>query len=177
MTRRRVICGAVVAGLLVAGCGTSTHQTATSSTASTASTGASQTVASGAAVLEHAVVAAIDTDHKTSVTALWTNTVPAKVAATAGPALSELRKSVAGRRKRGIRVRMVHETFRVLSTTLAPSYTTATAVISDIERVQPTHKNGKPLGKSVTLHERADLELHRVAGSNRFVVWRVQVLK
>ncbi len=172
--RTTAICAVAVGVLLLAGCGGSTKSTSThTTTRRTVPTTAKPT---GAAVLRHSVVMAVDADHKTSVRALWTNAVPAKPTATAGLALSGLRKSVAGRRAKRIRVRMLHERFRVISTALNPSYTTATAVISDVQRVQPAHENGKPLGKSVTLKERARIELRRVSGTNRFVVWKVQLV-
>lgn len=168
--RRTTVSAALVVGMVLAGCGSTAQKTPTRTAISTTTT---QTLASGAAVLRHAVVAAVDADHKTSVTALWTNTVPAKPVATAGPALTTLRKSVAGRRAQGIKVRVLDDHLRLISTTLDPSYTTATAVIVDAERVQPTHKNGKPFGKAVTQIERATLELHRVGDRNQFVVWKV----
>jgi outer membrane murein-binding lipoprotein Lpp len=170
MTHSRITIAAVlVAGVLLAGCGSTTQTTPTRT-----STTATQTVASGATLLRRAVVAAVDADHKTSVSALWTNTVPAKPVATAGPALTNLRKSVAGRRAKRIRIRMLHERFRVLNVNLDPSYATATAEVLDVQKVQPSHENGKPLGKSLSTTERAELELHRVPGTNRFVVWKVQ---
>jgi outer membrane murein-binding lipoprotein Lpp len=172
--RRTTISAALVAGLVLAGCGSTQHPTTTRTATSTTTT---QTVASGSAMLRRAVVAAVDADHKTSNTALWTNAVPAKPVATAGPALTNLRRSVAGRRKQGIRIRMLHERFRVLNVRLDPSYTTASAELIDAEKVQPTHESGKPLGKSLSTTERAELELHRVPGTNRFVVWKVQDLQ
>lgn len=172
MTHRRItITVALVAGLLLAACGSTQHPTATRAPTSTTPT---NTVASGAGTLRRAVVAAVDSDHKTSVKALWTNTVPAKPVATAGPALTNLRRSVAGRRAKRIRIRMLRERFQVLDVKLDPSYATATAEVLDVQKVQPTHDNGKPLGKSLSTTERAELELHRVPGTNRFVVWKVQ---
>jgi hypothetical protein len=36
--------------------------------------------------------------------------------------------------------------------------------------------NRKPGGRSVELNEKARIELRRVGRTNRFVVWRVQIL-
>jgi uncharacterized lipoprotein YajG len=172
MTRPRIaISTALISAVLLAGCGSSPHSPTTHTANATTTT---QAAADGAAVLRRAVVAAIDADHKTSNSALWTNRVPAKPVATAGPALRQLRESVAGRRAKGIRVRMLHERFRVIDVTLDPSYATATAEILDVQTVQPTHNNGKPLGKSLSTTERAQIELHRVPTTNRFVVWKVE---
>lgn len=179
--RRLTIAAVVVAGLSLAACGSTQHPKATpqhpKATRAATSTTTARTTASGTTVLRRAVVAAVEADHKTSVTALWTNTVPAKPVATAGPALTNLRKAVAGRRKRRIRIRMLKDRFRVISATLDPSYAAATAVVIDVERVQPSHVSGKPLGKSVSQTEHVNLDLHRVGDSNQFVVWRAEYLK
>jgi hypothetical protein len=50
---------------------------------------------------------------------------------------------------------------------------TAKAVVLDVQSVQPAHANGKPLGRPVTLRERAALQLRRVPGTDQFVVWKV----
>lgn len=112
-----------------------------------------------------------------SVRALWTNEVPSHPTATAGPALTILRKSAADRRRRHIRVRLVSERFRVLSVELDPSFTSATATIIDVQRTQPSDASGKPLGKSVRLNERAHLVLHRLGTAPRFVVWKVTLAR
>jgi hypothetical protein len=109
-----------------------------------------------------------------SVTALWTNQVPRHPVATAGPALSNLRTSVAQRKRHRIRVRLVSERFRILSLRIDPSYVSATATVLAVQRTQPTHTNGEPLGKPIRLTERARLVLHRVGAARRFVVWEVE---
>ena len=119
---------------------------------------------------------AIDEDHRMSVRVLWTNSVPAKPRATAGPALAVLRRSVAVRARRGIRVRLVSEHFRVLRIALDPSYQRATAIVSDPQRVRPYGRDGRPLGRAVKLNERARLELRRLGSGTRFVVWRVTAI-
>jgi hypothetical protein len=119
---------------------------------------------------------AIDEDHRMSVRVLWTNSVPAKPRATAGPALAVLRRSVAARARRGIRVRLVSEHFRVLLIDLDPSYQRATAIVSDPQRVRPYGRDGRPLGRAVKLNERARLELRRLGAGTRFVVWKVTAM-
>lgn len=173
MNRRRTIVISLIAAgvLLLAGCGGSTKHTPAHTTART--TVSTTTKPNGTKALMSAVVAAIEADHATSTKALWTDTVPDKPPATAGPALKTLRRSAAGLRARGIKVRKLRDELRVVSVRLDPSYTTATAMIRDLETVQPTHTDGKPFGHPVTETERARLELQRVVGTNRFVVWKV----
>jgi hypothetical protein len=62
---------------------------------------------------------------------------------------------------------------RVVSLKLDPSYTRATAVVVDRQRVQPSDRKGRPLGRVVVLNERATYELRRIGSSARFVVWQV----
>jgi hypothetical protein len=154
---------------VLAGCGGSTHDGSTTSPTTTSST---QTIPSAAAHLEQAVKEAINQDHAISVRALWTNTVPGNHPATAGPQLTALRQSVAQRRAQGLRVKLLKEQFRIVAVRLAPSYSAASATVTDHERVQPSYANGRPRGKAVTLSERVRLELRRV-GDAHFVVWKV----
>jgi hypothetical protein len=72
-------------------------------------------------------------------------------------------------------VRLLSDRFQVLSIRLDPSYTRATATARGRQRVRP-HVNGRPGARTVELNEKARVELHRLGGSNRFVVWRVQLL-
>lgn len=157
-----------VVAIGAAGCGGASGPASTVS--STASTADPQQQ------LEAAVRDAIRRDHAESVRSLETNEVPARPVATGGPALAQLRQSVADRRRSGVRVRSLSQNLRILSVRLDPSYETATALIRDDQRVQPIKRNGRPLGKPVELHERARLLLHRVRG-DRFVVWQVEVLR
>jgi hypothetical protein len=107
---------------------------------------------------------------------LWNNKIPSWAErSTRGPALAALRAAAADRRRRGIRVRLLSDRFQVLSIRLDPSYTRATAVARGRQRVRP-HVNGKPGGRSVVLDEKARIELRRLGGSERFVVWRVQTV-
>jgi len=154
---------------VLAGCGASAHRDSTSAITTKASV---QTAPSAEARLEHGVREAINQDHALSVQALWTNMVPSNHSATAGPQLEALRQSVAQRRAQGVRVKLLEEQFRIAAIHLEPSYSTASATVTDHERVQPTYANGRPRGKAVTLNEQVRLELRRVGGT-RFVVWKV----
>lgn len=157
--------------MLLAGCGGAAHN-------STISTKPKSTVTTSNAnmQLEAAVRKAVEQDHRLSVEALWTNQLPANPPASGGPELSILRRSVAQRRSAGIRVRVLSERFRILSVRLDPSYAVATATVLDNERVQPTTSNGQPRGKPSSTVEHARLELRRVDGVKRFLVWKVTLL-
>jgi hypothetical protein len=172
-SRRTLVPLVVLAAItcIASGCGNSTGSTRTSGG------GAPQTtVADPQQRLEAAVRQAISLDHREAVRALWTNQVPARPAATGGPALVQWRSSTAVARKQGIRVRLLSERFRIVSITLDPSYSSAVAVIHDDQRAQLDRADGKPLGRSVAIHERVRLELHRAGHAERFVVWRVVAL-
>lgn len=156
------------------GCGSGAAHTAVGHPQSTTTDAASRRATP--AVLEVAVRRAIIDDHKLSVEALWTNRVPANPPASGGPALSLLRRSVAQRRKAGIRVRVLSERFRILGVQLDPSYATATATVLDYERVQPTFLNGRRRGKAVTLNEHVRLDLRRMGNTEHFKVWKVVLL-
>jgi hypothetical protein len=173
MRRPRLLSPTVIMALALAGCGGS-HQTTVSQT----QPATSQTTrpATTPAALEQAVREAITKDHTLSREVLWTNRVPVSTPATAGPALAVLRTSVAQRRSQGVRVKTLSENFRILSVQLEPSYAAATAMIVDDQRVQPSYPSGRPRGRSVTLNERVRIELHRIGGSQRFVVWKVVLL-
>jgi hypothetical protein len=170
----------IVLGLLFAlsGCGgDAAHTTAGSASTGTASTG---TITSRSptptARLEAAAINAIKQSHRLSVEVLWTNRVPANPSTNGGPDLAALRRSAAQRRAAGVRVRVLSEHLRITGVQLDPSYTTATATVIDDERVQPSYPNGRPRGKPTNLHEHVRLDLRRVAGSERFIVWKVVLL-
>ena len=167
----------VVAGALaLTSCGGSSGGTS-SGKASTRSAGDSSTaIASG--TLEQSARAALIGNAKVAIYVLWHNTLPPWASrSTAGPALTSLRSAAATRRNRGIRVRMITNSRRISQLQLDPSYMTATAVIVDRQRVQPTHVNGQVFGKPVVLNERARVELRRVGKGTRFLVWRVTLLR
>jgi hypothetical protein len=132
---------------------------------------------SGQAALERAVRSTLAANRRLSVYVLWNNRIPSWAErSTRGPALAGLRTAAADRRKRGIRVRLVSDRFTIVSIRLDPSYTEATAIVRGRQRVRPHRLNGKPAGRSVELNERARLELRRLDGTNRFVVWTVELV-
>lgn len=172
--------------LLAAGCGGASHPTKLASSAAT--TTATSTAAIGTtSTAGHAmprsdtrvrVRSALLANHRLAVRVLWTNRVPPNaVRSTRGPALAEMRTSALGRERRGVRVRMLHDDYRIVSLVLDASGRRATAVARSVQEVQLTHLNGTSLGKSVKLDERARIELHRVARSSGFVVWSISLLK
>lgn len=172
--RRQVLLIPVTLAVIVAasGCGTGTTSTAASHTPPPTTT----TSRSGTpAALEEAVRSAVSENHALLTQALLTNSVPVKPEGTAGPALAAVRSSAAQRKAQGVGVRILSETFRVLAVKLDPTYTTATATILNTQRVQPTY--GHRAGAPSTSREHVRLELHRITGTDRFVVWNVTVLR
>jgi hypothetical protein len=163
-----------VSTVALAGCSSGSNH-ASSTTTSTSTSGPTTTAAQpDAEALARAARAALEANHKLSVFVLWHNRVPAWAArSTRGPALASLRSAAATRRSRGVRARLLSDHRRVVSLRLDSSYTSATAVVIDRQRVQPSGRNGKPLGRTVALNERAIYELRRIGSSRRFVVWRV----
>jgi hypothetical protein len=131
----------------------------------------------GEAALEQAVRSALDRNRRLSVFVLWNNRIPAWAeGSTRGPALAALRTAAQNRRERGVRVRVLESRREIRSLRLDPSYVSATAIVVDRQRVQPSRRNGRPLGHEVTLNERARYELRRIGRSDRFVIWRVELL-
>ena len=131
----------------------------------------------GAAQLKRAVRQALRDNDRVSGYVLWSNRVPAwATRSTRGPALANLRASATDRRRRGIRIRTLTTRLKIVSVSLDPSYTNATAVVRSIQTVRP-FRAGAPMGRVVKLDERAKVELHRVAGASRFVVWRLTAIR
>jgi hypothetical protein len=127
--------------------------------------------------LKKAIRRALDRNRRLSVFVLWNNKTPAWAeGSTRGPALKALRTAAQNRRKRGVRVRVLESRREIRSLRLDPSYVAATAILVDRQRVQPSRRNGRPLGDEVTLNERARYELRRIGRSGQFVVWRVELL-
>lgn len=144
---------------------------------SASSTSAARTTNQPAApvVLEDAARKAVNENHALLTRALVTNRVPANPEGTAGPALAVLRSSAAGRRTQKIKVRVLSETFRVHSVQLDPTYTTATVSVVNVQRLQVS-RDGKSSAPS-TVREHVRLLLHRIGNSDRFVVWKVALLR
>jgi hypothetical protein len=121
---------------------------------------------------------ALQRTHRLSTEVLWRNAVPAEASSwIRGPALEALRSAAAGRRKRGIRVRLIADHFEIQSVRLDPSLTQATAIARGIQRVLPYSAKGGPVGRSVVVDERARIELRRIGKTDRFVVWKVVPLR
>lgn len=164
----------VAVALAAAGCGSSgravtqgAHQTPSVPTTS----------ADPAVALGHAARTAVTELHRLSIKVLWRNTLPAGTTRwIRGPALASLRSAAADRRKRGIRVRLLADDFRIVSVKLDPSYAKATAIAQGRQRVRPYGRDGRPLGHAVLLDERARIDLRRVGDRNQFVVWQVVAL-
>ena len=154
--------------LVAAGCGGS-HKAAGTTAATTSTVRADPQKRLTAAVRD-----TLRANHRLAKLVLWRNAVPASATrSTRGPALTALRTAAAGRRRRGVHVKVVSDGFRIDSVRLDPSFTSATAIVIDPQRVRPYGSNGKPLGQPVSLSEKSRFELHRLGSSERFVVWQV----
>jgi hypothetical protein len=172
MRRQACIVGLVSLCVLGAtGCGGGTHADSAPSTSAARTTDQPATPV----VLEDAVRKAVNENHELLTQALLTNRVPANPQGTAGPALAVLRSSAAARRVQKIKVRIISETFRVLSARLDPSYTTATVSVLNVQRLQVSHGSKSSAPSIVREHVR--LLLHRIGNSDRFVVWKVELLR
>jgi hypothetical protein len=168
-----VTTGIAICVLVISACGGKTAGRTTSSTTRSA-TAARPAISD---TLKAAVRTSLSAYHRLSVRSLWSNAVGSHPAAIAGRALSDLRKALAQRRQRGVRVRLLSDQFHIVSIHLDPSFTTATALVADPQRVRPYGYDGRPLGRAVSLDEHARIELHRVNQGLRFVVWKVSATK
>jgi len=156
-----------VVALAVSGCGGSggTHTVASHTPTTTAQPNTP-------AALEQAVRTAILANNRLSTYVLGRNAVPGWASmSTGGPALAQLRSSAAARASSGVHVRLLSAKYQVLSVQLDPSYTTATALISDRGKVRE-YQSGQA-GRTSSFDEHARLQLHRVGNSQRFVVWKL----
>ena len=159
-------CTAVV--VVAAGCGGG-HRTAGTTTTTPSSVRSDPQTRLTAAIRE-----TLRANHAVAKLVLWRNVVPSSAtSSTRGPALAALRSAAAGRRRRGIHVKVVSDGFRIVSVRLDPSFTRATAIVVDPQRVRPYGSDGKPLGQPVSLSEKSRFDLHRLGSSERFVVWKV----
>jgi len=155
---------------LLTGCGGDNDDPAPPST-QTATTAPNPTAA-----LKREARSALSENRRLSIYVLWNNKIPAwSTHSTRGPALDSLRTAAQNRRKRGIRVYVLKDERRVVSLQLDPSYLRATATVVDEQRLQPSRRNGSPLGRVVSLNEKARYVLRRIGRTNRFVVWNVVV--
>lgn len=173
--RVRAIALALCGGCaLLAGCGTAAHDTTTRS--STASSSTTTTTPDATAQLEDSVRESLKENGRLSVYVLWNNKVPSWASrSTRGPALAGLATSVANRRKQGIRVRSISDSDQVLAIHIAPSYTSATGIVRNRERVA-LYKHGRR-ERVATVGGRYRIVLRRLDQTMRFVVWEVQPQK
>jgi hypothetical protein len=163
---------AAAVAVAISGCGTSNAPNHTTQT----SRGGTPPTTSSAAALEAGATEAVQQDHRLAVKALWSDRVPAKPQGVAGPALADLRRAVAERRQRHLRVRTLSERFHVQRVQVEPTYTTATATLTYAGRVQQ-YRDGHAAGKPSTTREHIRLLLHRAGDSDRFAVWKVTLIK
>lgn len=153
--------------LLLAGCGGAAPPASTSTTMTTATT------PNPTAQLQQAVRTALQENARVSDYVLEHNAIPPWAGkSTAGPALKGMRGSAAQRRSGHLTVRVISNEVQIRSIELDPSYTTATASVTDRSRVLP-YRNGQALGRAVTSSEKTRFELHRVGNTIAFVVWKV----
>lgn len=166
----RLLLVITTAAAVTAGCGGASGTNGTTAMSTKAkSTSAETSVAS----LKTAVRSAIQADRQLSLYVLWNNRVPAwATRSTRGPALKALREAAATRRRQGIQIKNLSGGYTISSITLAPTYAAATAVVRSHQRVAP-YKAGRRLGKAISASDHARVELHRVANTPRFVVWRL----
>lgn len=123
--------------------------------------------------LRRAVERALEANHQLTLRVLWLDRVSAGTGgATAGPALAQLMQSAIARLRAGVRVRLLADHFQVSGVRISGPL--ASARLIDRERVLPCSLAGRPLGAAVNLHEAALAILHRLPGSERFVVWELK---
>lgn len=163
------VCLAVA--LAATGCGGGSASPASTTTGSIRAT------SDPTAVLNRAARDALRKNYQLSGYVLWHNAIPASAQqSTRGPALAALRSAAAQRRKSGIQIKPVEGHLTVVSVAIDPSFTKATAVTRAAGRVRP-YEGGKAEPRTITVHERARVELRRLDRSKKFVVWQVTVLR
>jgi hypothetical protein len=164
----------VTVAALNAGCGGASGNGAATTTSADAKTTAAKPTA---ATLKAAARTAINANLQLSLYVLWNNRLPAwATQSTRGPALKALRSAAATRRRQGIQIKNLSGQHTIVSIALSPSYKTATAVIRDRRRVAP-YKSGHRLGKAISGTEHSRIQLHRLANTQHFVVWRVSPIQ
>lgn len=163
--------GFLAVALAAGGCGGG------SATPTATNTSTPRTATDPTAELNAAVRDTLQKNYELSGYVLWHNAVPASAQqSTRGPALAGLKASAAQRRKSGIRIKPVSGRLTIVSVSIDPSFTKATAVTLASGHVRP-YEGGKAEPKTIAVHERARVQLRRLGGSKRFVVWQVTVLK
>ena len=162
--------GCLVVALAAAGCGTGSTNPRSTNT-STSSTANDPTAA-----LSLAVRNALRKNYQLSGYVLWHNAVPASAQeSTRGPALAGLRASATQRRESGIRIKPITGRLTIVSVSIDPSFAKATAMTVATGRVRP-YEGGKAEPRTISVRERARVQLRRLGTAKKFVVWKVTVL-
>jgi hypothetical protein len=168
--KRPAALGCLAVTLVATGCGGGNATPMSTKTSTT------RTATDPAVVLNRAVRDALRENYRLSGYVLWHNLVPASAQqSTRGPALAALRASATQRRKKGIRIKPVTAHLAIVSVSIDPSFAKATAVTLASGRVRP-YEAGKAEPRTIAIHERARVQLHRLGNSKKFVVWKVTVL-
>lgn len=169
--RKKAAIGCSAIAMLAAGCGSG------SASSPTTMANASTTARDPTAALDQAVRKALRRNYQLSGYVLWHNALPASAQqSTRGPALAALQSSAAQRRKSGIRIKPVSGRLTIISVSLDPSFTRATATTLASGRVRP-YEGGRAEPRAITVDERARVQLHRLGRSQSFVVWQVTTLR
>lgn len=162
--------GCLAAALAVAGCGGG------SATPLSTKTSTSRSASNPSAALGLSVRDALRKNYELSGYVLWHNAVPASAQlSTRGPALAALQASAAQRRKSGIRIKPITGRLEIVSVSIDPSFAKATATTVAAGRVRP-YEGGKAEPRTISVHERARVQLRRLGTSKKFVVWKVTAL-
>ena len=162
--------GCLVVALTAAGCGSGSANPPSTKTST------SPTASDPTAALNLAVRNALRKNYQLSGYVLWHNAVPATAQqSTRGPALAALQASAAQRRKSGIRIKPITGRLTIVSVSIDPSFAKATATTIASGRVRP-YEGGKAEPRTISVHERAHVQLRRLGAAKKFVVWKVTVL-
>ena len=168
--RTAALVGCFVVAVVAAGCGGG------SATPPSTKTSTSQTATDPTAALNVPVRDALRKNYALSGYVLWHNAVPASAQqSTRGPALAALQASAAQRRKSGIRIKPITGRLTIVSVSIDPSFAKATAMTVATGRVRP-YERGKAEPRTISVHERARVQLRRLGTAKKFVVWKVTVL-
>lgn len=169
--RKTAVVGCIAIAVLAAGCGSG------SANPPTTKASASTTTRDPTTALTRAIRQALRKNYQLSSYVLWHNAIPASAQqSTRGPALAALRNAAAQRRKSGIRIKPISGLLTIISVSLDPSFTKATATTIASGRVRP-YEGGKAEPRTIALHERARIQLRRLGRSQNFVVWQVTTLR
>jgi hypothetical protein len=165
-----MLIGCLAVAVVAGGCGGS------SATPPSAKTSTSRAASDPTASLNMAVRDALQKNYELSGYVLWHNSVPASAKqSTRGPALAALQASAVQRRKSGIRIKPITGRLAIVSVSIDPSFAKATATTVASGRVRP-YEGSKAESRTISVHERARVQLRRLGTAKKFVVWKVTVL-